>query len=56
MRLFLIYLKVNLDLSIGGVVFFLSIVRVLRLFLKYHLVKSEFSFGRVVIFYVSFGF
>ena len=38
----------------GG--YFLSIDRVLRLFIKYNKVNRELSFGGVVIFLVSFGF
>ena len=36
--------------------YFLSINRVLRLFLKYQEKKRETSLGGLVIFYVSFGF
>jgi len=34
----------------------LSIIRVLRLFLKYHKANRELSIGGLVIFKVSFGF
>jgi len=38
----------------GG--YFLRIIRVLRLFLKYHKANREMSFGGEDLFYVSFGF
>jgi len=37
-------------------VYFLSIILVLRLYLKYNMVNREQSFGGVVIFKVSFGY
>jgi len=37
-------------MTFGGVVIFLSIIRVLRLYLKYNKVNREMSFGGEVIF------
>jgi len=44
------YRKVNRELIFVGVVYFLSIIRGLRLFFKYNKVYREMSFGEVIIF------